>query len=88
MGAVKAAADRRPAKVHSGGMRMKLCVAMVQGYLAHKKLLLPRTLQYTYAQGPRAVFGKGQVLMSEVFIMGGMRRKLCVAMVFAPSPTA
>ena len=33
----------------------------VQGYLAHKKLLPPRTIQLDYAQGPTVVLGGGAV---------------------------
>jgi hypothetical protein len=29
----------------------------VQGYLAHKNLLPPRTIQYDYAEGPMVVLG-------------------------------
>ena len=42
----------------------------VQGYLAHKKLPPPRTLQWADAYGPRAVLGGGQFLMSEVPLYG------------------
>ena len=35
--------------------------AELQGYLAHKKLPPPRTLQWAYAQGPTVVLGKGAV---------------------------
>ena len=31
----------------------------VQGYLAHKKMQPPRTLQYGYALGPMMVLGEG-----------------------------
>ena len=33
----------------------------VQGYLAHKKQPLPRTLQYPHAQGPMVVQGGGVI---------------------------
>ena len=42
---------------------MKGCI---QGYLAHKKLLPPGTIQQDYAQGPTVVLGGGVFLMSEV----------------------
>ena len=39
----------------------------MQGYLAHKKLLLPRTLQGAYTAGPTVVLGGGgQFLTSEL----------------------
>ena len=37
----------------------------VQGYLAHKKLRPPRTLQWDYTQGPVVVLGGGRFLMNE-----------------------
>ena len=40
--------------------------AEVQGYLAHKKLSPPRTLQWAYAQGPTVVIWGGHFIMSEV----------------------
>ena len=38
----------------------------LQGYLAHKKLRPPRTLQQDYALGPMVVLGGGLFLMREV----------------------
>ena len=36
-------------------------LAGLQGYLAHKKLRLPRTLPYDFAQGPMVALGEGAV---------------------------
>ena len=41
---------------------------LIQGYLAHKKLILPRTLQWPYALGPAVVLGLGQYFTSEVLV--------------------
>ena len=43
-----------------------LIIRPLQGYLAHKKLLPPRTLQWAYAQGPMVVLGGVNFFMSEV----------------------
>ena len=48
---------------------------ILQGYLAHKKMSSPRTLQ-AYAYGPRAVVGGGvRVLMSEIPLYGDRGRR-------------
>ena len=39
---------------------------VLQGYLAHKKLHLPRRLQQDYAFDPTAVLGGGRFLMSKI----------------------
>ena len=46
-------------------------VWMLQGYLAHKKLHPPRTLQQEYAEGPMVVLGGGGFVMSEVPLYPG-----------------
>jgi len=56
-----------------------------QGYLAHKKPLSLRTLQWDHAWAPLAVLGRGHFLMSEAAMHTGIFALTAQALCEAPS---